>query len=311
VTLTLETHGHGSTIGGLVPQVRELATSSARTEMNRLATGIDDSVDELVVDFTTSGLRPGSIVELGDELVYVWDYDRGDGRATIQRGMHGTTPVGHDAKELILVEPRFSRRRIVDALVAEVRSWPTSIFAIFTGELEGGARSLNLFGLDGIAEAGLLRVQQSSTEAGTSWPVVGGARLERRQDPALYPSGYALVLPEQTGGRPVSGRLRVTVGVPFPALAVDLDTDTDLGVDLGVRASMLDIAVLGAVGRLPLAEDVSRTQAQAHGRARPAEEVQVGSATGVARAMWEMRDQRLREEAARLVREGYTWRYET
>lgn len=71
-------------------------------------------------------------------------------------------------------------------------------------------------------------------------------------------------------------------------------------VSLGLPDSVADIIALGAAARLVLPREVKRNFTEAQGEPRRAEEVAVGAQVASARALMNLRAQRLSEEVSRL-----------
>jgi hypothetical protein len=219
--------------------------------------------------------------------------------------MLGTTAATHADQTVAVVEPRFTRIGMLEEITKEIRSWPTNVYRRYVGDLSVAAqiRAIDAEGLSGVLGATITRIQVSPETANEeTWPRLEGARMERRQNTTDFPSGYALIIPSDL---PNVRQLRVLARAPFAG--TNLGIADDFG-SVGLSDDLVDIIPWGVVGRLLMTRDVARTDANAQGRSRPAEEVRGGDAVQVARAMLEERDKMLNEAANRLVAEdGMGW----
>lgn len=287
----------------LLPQIERKLYGTQRGQLNRLNGAVVTAATTMTMGFDMDGVRAGGYFEVDSELCFVWSV--AGQVATVQRGMLSTTPASHSDLTVVKVEPRFLTTEILDEINTEIRSWPTNVYRRYVGDLSVAAsvNSLDLDGLSGVPSAGLMRVQANSGNTlDERWLRVDGARMERRQNSTSFPSGYGLVLPAEYGQ---ARTLRVVVRSPFSE--VNLAASADFG-SVGLTNDMVDIIPWGVVGRLLMTRDVARTDANAQGRSRPAEEVRPGDAAQIGRAMLEQRDAMLAELANRLLAEdGMGW----
>jgi hypothetical protein len=303
MAVALQTSTLGRTPTSLQPTIERYLYGNQRTQLNRLNGAMTTAATTMTLGFDLDGVRPGGYVEVDSELTYVWSTS---GQvATVQRGMLGTTAASHVDLSVARIEPRFLQVEMLEEINKEIRSWPTNVYRRYVGDLAITAAqdAIDLDGLSGVLNAQLLRVQRSpDTAREEKWLRMEGARMERRQQSAAFPSGYALVIPSDIG---FARTLRVVVRSPFSGTA--LAVGSDFG-SVGLTDDLVDIIPWGVVGRLLMTRDVARTDANAQGRSRPAEEVHAGDAVNVGRAMLQTRDQLLVEAANRLVAEdGMGW----
>lgn len=303
MTLALQTATLSRTPTSLQPDIERKLYGNQRTQMNRLNGAMTTVATSMTFNFDADGIRPGAYAEVDSELMFVWSV--AGQVATVQRQMLGTTAAQHTDLSLVRVEPRFLMVEMLEEIIKEIRSWPTNVYRRYVGDLSITASqdAIDMAGLSGVAGASLLRAQVSpETAREEKWLRIEGARMERRQQSTSFPSGYGLIIPSDL---PNARTLQVTVKVPFSdaTLAVGADFGS-----IGLTNDLVDIIPWGVVGRLLLTRDVARTDANAQGRSRPAEEVRTGDAVSVGRAMLEQRDQLLVEAANRLTAEdGMGW----
>lgn len=311
MSLALVTYSHGKTVGDLVTETLRLMRGNQRDQLNRLDAMATTGATELLVGFALDGIRPGAYLEVGDELMFVWQ-TQGYATAVVQRAMEGTTAAQHNTSSMVYVEPRFPRAYVLQALKDEIASWPGNVYARYVGELSvgTGVTTVDAAGLANVEGASLLYAQRSPWSTDTeSWPALTGARLLRMQDTTDFPSGYAFhaLGPVHATWDEVASSYTVRVRVSAPFDLSTWTTATDLG-DLGLPAHLLDIPAYGAAARLLSGRDIVRTDPNAQGRSRPAEEVRTGEQTQISRALWEFRNQRL-AEAAKTYLADDGWRF--
>lgn len=303
MALALQTSVLGRTPTTLLPDIERKLYGNQRTQLNRLNGAVVTAATSMTLGFDLDGVRPGAYAEIDSELVFVWSTS--GQAATVQRGMLGTTPASHADLSVVRVEPRFLQAEMVEEINKEIRSWPVGVYRRYVGDLTISAtqNAIDADGLSGVTGVGLSRVQMNpSSTTLEKWLRVDGARLERRQNSTSFPSGYGLVIPNEPG----NGRtLRVVARAPYSD--VSLAVGADFG-SVGMTGDLVDIIPWGVVGRLLMTRDVARTDANAQGRSRPADEVHSGDAVQVGRAMLQVRDELLVEAANRLVAEdGMGW----
>lgn len=316
MTLSLVPYSHGLTVGDLIARTEKNCYGLQRTELNSLATTATTAATTMTMADSMAGVRAGAYIEVDSEEMYVRSADENTLIATVRRGMNGTTAAQHTFDSLVRVEPRFSQQAIIQALRADIASWPSTVYARYVGELSvpSTTRGVDVDGLAGVDGAQLIVAQRAPLYLfETVWPTIPSARLSRRQDTAQYPSGYALEFPNYGGNMGPRTWGVDDIGYvqnfsAFTALArckapfnlSIFSTGTDVGQVIGMPLTVAEIAPIGAAARLLMTRDISRTDANAMGRSRPAEEVKVGDATQTARALMQFRDSLLAEAAKSL-----------
>jgi hypothetical protein len=94
-----------TTAGQLIDRVANDLLAGTVEERNRVATGIDASTTTVTFEFALSGLREGSVFEIGSEQFYVWTVNSSAKSAVVQRGFNGTTAASHSAADIVTVNP--------------------------------------------------------------------------------------------------------------------------------------------------------------------------------------------------------------
>lgn len=300
MSLDLVTYTTGRTPRTLVADIERQVYGSHRTELNRLndSGGISSSDGTAVLEFDLGGIRPGAYIEIDDEVLYVWSVDSVTKTATVERAMLGSTAAAHADDSVVRVEPRFTRVEMLAAISAEIRSWPTNLYARYLGSvtMPASATAVDLTGFT-VEGAALLRARTGPTQDAQRWRNTYGVRLEVRQQLTDFPSGYSLAVPGAFGA---ATELHLTLRAPFQVSG--LTTTTDLGA-LGIPPRLVDAIPLGVAGRMLMTRDVARTDPHAQGRSRPAEEVRTGDQLQIGRALLQERDRLLAEAANWLLAE--------
>lgn len=294
-----------TTVTQLADQIRrQYLRGNQRVPLNRLNGAIVTAATTATVEFTDNVPRPGDVLEIEDELVFVWSVS-GQTLSVIQRGFDGTTPASHADDTVIELNARYPRSLVLSTMREEIASWPPSLYAVATGSITAGVNinAMDLDGASGLNGVRLLGVWKEPAEHDIdfqfdreSWSKVARARIEPKQDTTTFPSGYALVLPD---GYDPGVSLRVAIGYQFPIAT--FTSSTDLGSAVGLTRDLLDIIGLGVAARLVTPKEIARVDVTAQGRSRRAEEVREGSISRVGTTHWELRNLRLGEAVKRLA----------
>ena len=94
------------------------------------------AIDQTEIDFTliTPGMSPGSTIEISDEAMLVTSTE--GNRISVLRGYMGTPARAYLVGETARVAPRNFRFEIYDAIMAELRSWPFSLYQVAEQSIE-------------------------------------------------------------------------------------------------------------------------------------------------------------------------------
>lgn len=277
-------------VADLKAETRRHLQGASRSELNSLASDLTVTGTSLVLSREAVGVARGSVLGVGDELLYVWSYDSANKTATVLRGHLGTTAVAHASGVPIEVNPRFSTFDIGHALKREIAAWTHEVFATSTVSVEGAD---HLFALD--LSGAYFPLAVVGKPQGGRWTKVSGWSVIRGLPTDDVAEGAAISV---TDPRFYGSKLTVTLAVPFDTSTFDDDTVVETAV--GLPTSMLDVAALGAAARLLETREVARTSATAQGEPRHAEEVPPGHLSQTGQLLRRRVDVRLSEEAARL-----------
>lgn len=285
----------GTTVLDQINTARRYLYSLHNGQYNRLAAAADADDTAFTFDFDLNGIVPGTTLSIGDELLYVWEASTSAKSATLQRAWDGSDAEAHVDASIVEVSPRFPKFTVRAALLEEIRSWGDAIYRTDTFSLSVTGNTLAYdLPIDPFHQ--ITDVRRSTTATDGRWPRVNHYEVDRHADTSDFPSGVALYIRE-TLTTPLT--LQITYTAP---LDLDyFDDAADMEDDVGLAASMLDIAPLGAAWRLLAPREAKRTFTEAQGEPRLAEEVPSGATIRTAAGYKQLRDQRLIEESNRLV----------
>lgn len=265
---------------------------------NKLASSINSSATSITVTYPLEGLRASQICEIGSELMYIWSVDSGTKTIVVERGFNGSTAASHSAGDVIIVNPRFPRAQMLEAIndeMADLSSPMNGLFQIKTVDIDynGSDIMIDLDGVTSIIDLLTVSVRYMTDD----YPVARKVRLIRDVPTDDFPSGYALRFDQGV----FPGRLRIVYKAPYVAASTE---STDISTTCGVQDSVLDIVALGAQIRLMAPREIKRNFTESQGDTRRAEEVPSGSIGNSIQNLQRLRRDRIQAEAARLTR-GY------
>lgn len=273
-------------------------------QLNRLDASISATDVTLTFDRVLGMIRPGVLLGLGTELLYVWETNDTAKTAVVQRGYLGSTAAAASVDALVEIAPRFARAMIKESIQDEIRSWPDSLYQVFptTLTVAGGNSGLELSAA--FADLiGIVEVFKQPALGSDTWRRMNGVRLLRNLPLDASSSGLMLNL-----GETVTTGMDIQVIMAFPFATDPWNDNTDLETDSGLSPSMLDIVPLGVSARLLTSNEVDRTDMGGQGEARRATEVPINAMIQTGVNHLRLRDRRIAEEAARLLRD-YPIRY--
>lgn len=264
---------------------------------NRLASSISSiSQENIVLELDLESVQPGSVISIDTEDILVLAVN--DSSKTITkcvRGFRGSEETIHAANAVVHVNPRFTRYRVLRALRDEIYSWSPKLYRVSAVDISLTATT-HAFDLAGLP-IDYLHVIQTWIEPSNSyeqWKKISH-RVGTNMATSDFASTNAIFFPAIYSGR--------TVRVQY-AHRFDLTNFTganDAVAGIGLASSMVDIPPLGAAFRLLAPREAQRSDFQAQGQSRRAEEVPPGSTFQAAAGLKQMRDMRINEEALSLL----------
>lgn len=285
-----------TTAGTLIDRsVNELLAGTIE-ERNKIAVAINDTTTTTVtLTYPLASLRDNSIVQIGDELMYIWQVNNALKQLTVERGYGGSTATTHLNGAVTVSNPRFPRYQVLNHLNSELvdlSSPVNGLFQIKTVDIayNGSDRMINLTNVTDIIDLFDVRYRYLNDD----YPIVRNVRLLRNMPTSDFASGYALAL--DTFVR--AGTLRVIYKAPYGSFTSSGSTVADVGGS----ATLDDVLVYGAQIRLMAGREVKRNFTESQGDTRRAEEVPAGAIANSMLQLQRMRRDRITAEAARLNR---------
>ena len=248
----------------------------------------------MVFTFDAGSIRPGSIIEIESELVYVWEIVVGTKTATVERGFNGSTASTHAVNTICVISPRFPRAQIFEAFnddLYDLVSPLNGLYRIKTLDINynGVDTMINLPSVGDVIELLDVRVRYLSTD----YPLIRKATLIRNLPTSDFGSGTAIKFNET----PRSGVLRITYKAPFSPM---VRTTDDIQQVCGLPLSSEVILDLGAQIRMMAPREIKRNFIEAQGDTRRSDEVPAGAITNSVNALIRIRRDRIIAEAMKL-----------
>jgi hypothetical protein len=275
--------------------VQELLAGTVE-ERNKLAVPLTDTTGTTVtLTYPVASLRDNSIVQVGDELMYVWQVNASAKQLTVERGYGGSAASTHVAGTITVTNPRFPRYRVLNHLNSELVDLSSPVNGLFqTKTLDlaynGSDRMVNLTGVTSIIDLFDVRYRYLNDD----YPIVRNVRLLRDMPTNDFASGFALALDRFVR----AGTLRVIYKAEYDTFT----TGSSTVASVGGSDTLDDLLVLGAQIRLMAGREVKRNFTESQGDTRRAEEVPAGAIANSMLQLQRMRRDRITAEAARLNR---------
>ena len=147
-----------NTIGDLVDRVyREyLEPAESLESYSFLTGGIDSSATTLAYSgdmFSVEeedSLDAGTIIEVGQELMFSTALNTVSNEITVTRGARGTTATTHSAGDILKISPTYPRKNVYDAISDQIENLYPTLFAVETKTLTSGTgyRIIGNYGTD-------------------------------------------------------------------------------------------------------------------------------------------------------------------
>lgn len=274
----------GRTVADLIEITKRKLLGGLQEKRDKTAVVLnDDATDtdlQLTYNTTSQGITRGSILEVGRELLYVWDVNTATtpDTLTVERGYLGTSRGAHPSGSVIRENPAYTRQDIFDALLDELRALNGSgLFAHYVESLTHSESSM-VYAL-GTPEVGTpVGIHHVDYDTNGLQDQVGKAKARLLTDlpSGTSETGYGVQLLE--GGHEGQA-MRAVIRSTF-------DDFTAEGNILGNTCGLPDFAemvlVWGACAALKMPTESRRTQLEsAHGTRDP-EQVQAGGNAFVA-----------------------------
>lgn len=294
-----------TTFSDAIERTRRRLMTSQREPINVLSTLITNTDTALTFSHQVRFTR-GARLSVDLEDMYVVDVTGGGTGATVIRGIDGSIAEAHVAGAIVRVNPTWSHFEIGQAVNDEIVSLSSPMNGLFR------IRSVDFdyipstagYELVGPEEVGLSdfidiwRVRYNTPGPEDDWPVIPRSlwRVDHAADTTEFPSGSQLVL--YAGGFP-GQKVRVSYKAAFAQLDGLAD---DVATGSGLHIEAHDILSVGAAIRLLSGYEAQRGYTTTQADPRSAEDVPPRTSVSALVPLVEQREERIREEQARLSR---------
>lgn len=290
-----------STVGTVVDRTLRQLMSGTVEERNKVTSAVSSTATSISFQYDLGGMRPGGVIQINSELMYVWEISAGSKSVTVERGWNGTVAASHAAGSVATVDPKFPRAQILEAINAELDDLASPVHGLFqvkSVELNynGVWSMISLPTLDKVIDL----VSVSLRYLATDYPKIRRCRLIRDLPADDFSSGFGLRFDEQVR----SGRMIVVYKAPFENVTNETQ---NIQTITGLPTSCEDILIMGAQIRLVNPREVKRNFTESQGDTRRAEEVPTGSVSNSINNIIRMRKERITAEAAKLARQYPTF----
>ena len=290
-----------SSVGTVVDRTLRQLMSGVVEERNKTTVAINASTTTVTFQYDLSGMRPGGVIQIDSELMYVWEISAGSKSVTVERGWNGTTAAAHGASSITTVDPKFPRAQILEAMNAELDDLASPMNGLFQIKIlelnyNGTDLMVNLPTTDKIIDLISVSLRYISTD----YIKVRRCRLIRDLPNDDFNTGYAIRFDEQVR----AGRMIIVYKTPFTNVTTETQNIQNV---TGLPTSCEDILIIGSQIRLVGPREIKRNFTESQGDTRRADEVPPGSVSNSITNLLRMRRDRITSEAAKLMRQYPTF----
>lgn len=286
-----------STLAQLINRTQRQLLSGTVEERNKLSGSLTATATSVVFQYELNGIRAGSIIQVDSELMYIWEVNTGTKTATVERAFNGTVASAHLTSAYVIVNPRFPRHQILEAIndeLSDLSSPMNGLFRVKSIDINynGSDRMINFPVIEDVIDLTEVRIRYLSTD----YLKVPKVALTRNLPTSDFGSGIALTINQTVR----SGQLRVSYKTGFGRLINESD---DVQAIAGFPLSAEDLLVIGAQIRLVSPREIKRNFTESQGEPRRADEVTAGAVGSSVTNLLRMRRDRITAEAAKLNRQ--------
>lgn len=290
-----------ATIGQVITRTQRQLLSGVVEERNKIAANITASATSCVLSYDLGSVRTGSVLEIDSEQMYVWEVVESTKTCTVERAFNGTTAAAHTSGTVAIVNPRFPRAQILEAVndeLADLSSPVNGLFQVKVLDLtyNGSDRQVNLPAIANVIDLLEVRSRYKSDD----YQQVRAVKLLRDMPTKDFGAGMALQLDQDIR----QGDVRVTYKAPFTKATAEADNIQNI---CGFPESAEDILIIGAQIRLMAPREVKRNFTESQGDTRRSDEVPPGAVGNSITNLLRMRRDRITAEAQRLTRQYPTF----
>lgn len=285
-----------STVAQVITRAQRQLLSGVVEERNKLAANITATAATCVLSYDLGSVHTGSVIEIDSEQMYVWEVAESTKTLTVERAFNATTAVAHTAGAIVIVNPRFPRNQVLEAINDELGDLSSPVNGLFQVKVvdfryNGSDRQVNLQGVASIIDLLDVRSRYKSDD----YQQVRNVKLLRDMPTKDFGSGLALQFDQDA----YQGDMRVSYKAPFGKATAENDNIQNI---CGFPESAEDILVIGAQIRLMAPREVKRNFTESQGDTRRSDEVPSGAVGNSITNLLRMRRDRITAEAQRLAR---------
>ena len=286
-----------STVAQILTRTQRQLMSGTIEARNKLSASVTATGTSVSLTYDLNSVREGAVIQVDSELMYVWEVGAGTKSATVERGFNGTTAVSHASAAVVIVNPKFPRAQLLEALndeLVDLCSPMNGLFDVKTLDFNynSSKRQTNIPVSGDIIDLVEVRYRYIASD----YKQVNNVKLLRNLPTKDFGSGYGL----QIDSLIPSSTVRVTYKTPFSRIGLESD---DLQSIAGFPVEAEDILVMGIQIRAVAPREIKRNFTESQGETRRAEEVPVGAVGGSITNLLRLRRDRITAEAARLNRQ--------
>ena len=286
-----------STVAQILTRTQRQLMSGTIEARNKLSASVTATGTSVSLTYDLNSIREGAVIQVDSELMYVWEVGAGTKSATVERGFNGTTAVSHASAAVVIVNPKFPRAQLFEALndeLVDLCSPMNGLFDVKTLDFNynSSKRQTNIPVSGDIIDLVEVRYRYIASD----YKQVNNVKLLRDLPTKDFGSGYGL----QIDSLIPSSTVRVTYKTPFSRIGLESD---DLQSIAGFPVEAEDILVMGIQIRAVAPREIKRNFTESQGETRRAEEVPVGAIGGSITNLLRLRRDRITAEAARLNRQ--------
>lgn len=234
-----------TTISDLVGEIdRELLQHYTAPQLDLPSGSISTSTTSISLS-TVDSLSPGSVIDIGFELMYVTSWQEGNRTATVIRGLYGSGAASHAVTDLVRVNPRITTVAMLDAMRDEIRSWDEQVFDVEADVVSFGSEDGGV-NIAPTRDPYRILSARPRPNSGTTYKTMT-LSLRYDENASVFAGGYSVHLPP---GLLLGQAATVDVLYAVPFATTTLATSTDLQTTVGLSDSMLEIVKWGALSRL-------------------------------------------------------------
>lgn len=278
-------------VSSLISQTRRFLFSGSVEERNQLAESLTTVPETLTVRWDVGSIDKGAKISINLEDMYVWG--KSSQVITVSRGQFGSSVSTHNIYDTIYVNPRFSPFEILTAINTEIVSLSSpanGLYTVANYELDYNPVTRGYDFPHAVLD--VFDVQYTLPGPGLDWFPSQDWDFQRNAG-SDFASTTALFVRDAYPNQPIN----VLAKVALQQLPLSLIANTS---SYATPDDYLDILSIGAAYRLTAPREVRRNFDEVQGDTRRADEVPPGANLGASRELGRLRQERIREEAAKL-----------